>query len=282
MTAEHASLEAVAQRRVGNMFQAPDLRRAGLVDVQIDFEPARRGHLEQAVELEVDGGGHIAARRGDSAHDAAVPLDDIGDAAELGLVRHGDFGREQGDGLQRDAILPFFARFGEDREGDRRLLAIGIDMRADGARAVCVGAAQRELHAFADVFGGPPRLAVFDDSLARAQDRTVFVLDSGPDMTLVQMRVHFDEARQNDSIAQVDGRQIAGGIGNSSRCAQHRHSTAVDDDLAGRHAVGVRVTGKRRREVYRHTRVDDAKRFTLRRGDKRLRLAGVRIGRGAR
>ena len=87
------------------MLQAPDLRRAILVDVQVDFQSACCGHLEQAVELEVDCWGHITARRGDAAHDAAVTFYDIGDVA-VRAARECGIGQD-GQALVITAGMPF-------------------------------------------------------------------------------------------------------------------------------------------------------------------------------
>ena len=87
-------------------------------------------------------------------------------AAHMRLVE-GEIDRKQRRGLQVDAAAPAFAHGGEHRPTDCGLRPDAVDMRADRARAVRIGAAQAELHAPRDVGGAPIGVAVGGDGVQR-------------------------------------------------------------------------------------------------------------------
>ena len=84
--------------------------------------------------------------------------------------------------------------------------------------------------------------------------RAVRVLRAMPDVALVDVGVHVDEARQHDAVVEVEARQAV-----LHRRADRGDARVVDHDVAGREAVGV---GRELRgvgdEADRHARIGKA------------------------
>src|SRR3954468_19085642 len=77
-----------------------------------------------------------------------------------------------------------------------------------------------------------------------------------PDLPLVDMRVHIDEAGQHDALVEIETPQaVMGGRWRINR----RDTVLLDDDIAGREALGVcyeprRIGG----EAHRDARIGEA------------------------
>ena len=99
------------------------------------------------------------------------------------------------------------AHFGEQRPRDRRLLRVAVDVGAQRPGAVSEGAAQREVHALGHIVARPVFLAVGHHGHTRAHVRAVAILCALPDVPLVDVGVHVDEAREGDAAFQVEARQ---------------------------------------------------------------------------
>ena len=155
---------------------------------------------------------------------------------------------------KRDAAFPLLAHLGEHAPRDLGLLRVAVDMRAQRAGAVREGAAQREVHALGDILARPVGRTVGHHGIARAEMRAVRILRAMPDVALVDMGVHIDEARQHDAVVEIDARQPV-----LHRRADRGDARVVDHDAARREAVGV---GHELRaicdEAHRHARIDEA------------------------
>ena len=73
----------------------------------------------------------------------------------------------------------------------------------------CASAAEREIHAGADILRRPVRFPVGADVVESAHEGPVRVLAARPDVALVEMGVNVDEARQHDPAVEIEARQIA-------------------------------------------------------------------------
>jgi hypothetical protein len=205
MAAEDLAAKAVAQRGVGDALQGAGFRVAALVDVQVEVEAVGACRLHEPVEGCVGARVWRSTRKGDAAEDAPMASRDRDDGAELvGPVEH-RIERKQRDALKRDAVGVGRAHFGEDRPGDRRLLASRVEMRADRAGAVGEGAADCEAHAGAHVLGRPAFLPVDAGVFQRAREGAVRVRAAWPDVALIKVGVEVDEAGQEKAAVDVKG-----------------------------------------------------------------------------
>ncbi len=140
---------------------------------------------------------------GHHAQHAAVPGDDVSGLDErAGQVRPVD--ADEADALQLDAAGPRVAQVREHRPGDGVLRRHRVEVGADCPCPVGVGAAQAELGAATHVLCRPVRLAVGGDGAERAREGAVGVGRAGPDVSLVEMRVHVDEAGQHHRARHLD------------------------------------------------------------------------------
>ena len=110
-------------------------------------------------------------------------------------------------------------------------------MRAQRAGAVREGAAQREVHALArrprrDQFASRSAITVMRAPMKRA----VRIRRARPDVALVDMGVHVDEARQHDAAVEIEARQAVAAPAGGPMAAMR---AVLDHDVAGREAVGV-------------------------------------------
>ena len=112
--------------------------------------------------------------------------------------------RNQRHGLELDTTGPLLAESLEHRPGDGRLRPHGIEVRADRPRAVREAAAEPEVHAPADVLGGPVSGAVLGHRSDRGVERAVRVRGALPGVTLVEVRVDVDEARPHLAALEID------------------------------------------------------------------------------
>ena len=75
---------------------------------------------------------------------------------------------------------------------------------ADGARAVSIGAFQRESHPRPHILSGPVGLAVLANGCQGAGKRAIGIGLARPDMPLVEMGVHVREGWQHHATAHID------------------------------------------------------------------------------
>ena len=229
MADRDGGIEVPLDHRLGDGAQGGDGGVARLVGVKVDRQAAFLRESEEAVEARLQ----VGHRIGDRAQHAAALGDQVR-GADVSVVHMVD--ADEAGGLQRDAAGPFLAQLAPDRPGNLVLRRQGIEMGADGAGAVGVGRAQREVHAGAYVVGRPVRRPVRPHALQRAHERAVGVRRAAPDVALVEMGVHVGEAGQRHRALHVQ--PVAGGLVGEAPVADGQREgreVAVPTEEAGRH-----------------------------------------------
>ena len=158
--------------------------------------------------------------------DAAGLGHDVGGPDE-GAFRVHRVAADEAGGLDVDPPFPLLAHLPEDGEADRVLGDEAVEVRADRAGAVGVGGLEAEGHAGAHVSGRPVRGAVGADGGEGTHEGAVRVRGAGPDVALVEMRVHVDEAGEDHRAGHVDLREAA------ARDAAVRDGEGGADEAAG-------------------------------------------------
>jgi antitoxin CcdA len=116
------------------------------------------------------------------------------------VLGHGEAHR-----LQLDPPGPALAQLGEHRPGDLGLRRDRIEMGADRHRAVRMSAAQGELHPCLDILRRPVGPPVTLHGLECLPEAAVRVGGARPDVALVEMGVHVDEAGQDQPAGEIGG-----------------------------------------------------------------------------
>ena len=161
--------EAVAPGGLGHVPQRPVAEIEAFVDMQVEIERTLGGEAENVVQNVVYIGDH-EDHRADKAARFADQVDDRVAFAVPVLLDH-----QQVDALNVDPAAPLLAQFAEHAPCRRRLPGRGLQMGADGARSVRVGAAEAELHPGAKVVGRPVGVAVVRHGLRGGAERAVGV-----------------------------------------------------------------------------------------------------------
>ena len=143
--------------------------------------------------------------------------------------------RDDRDGLEVDPPGPGVAHLGEERPRDPVLRGGGIEMGADQRRAVGEGRAKREIHAAADVGGGPVGGTVGGDRTERAHEGAVGIGAARPDVALVEMGVHVDEGRPDHAGVEIEPRHAGDAAGGGDGL----DAALGDDDVDPAEALGV-------------------------------------------
>ncbi len=119
--------------------------------------------------------------------------------------------------------------------------------------AVGVSGAQREIHAALDVVRPPVHLAVDRDRFQRAGEGAVGVAAARPDMPLVDMGVHVDEARPGHAAVEVEFRQPRAPAGRVDALDQ----AVADGDVGADQAVVIGRGGEAVDQYRRQRRVGE-------------------------
>ena len=110
----------------------------------------------------------------------------------------------EGDGLQRNAAFPAIPHGAKHAPGNLRLFSEAVEMGADSADAVCISAAEGELHSRGNVLGSPEGCPVGACRCQSTEEGAVGIGRAANDMALVEMSVHVDEARPHDAARYID------------------------------------------------------------------------------
>lgn len=209
MAAEHAAMQPARDHELGDGAQAGRLRVQPFVDMEIERELMVLREVEHAPQL-----GHDALVAIDeSAERAARALHGAGDAL-AGFAIGEQIERHQRDELQLDAAVPLRTQFLEDRERGRRLGAVPVQVRAQGARAGTPGFLQRALHARTQRVSGPVR-AVRGHAPDGREQVALGRAHLAHGVVLVDVRMRIDHGAEQGAarrqFARFDGRNLRAG-----------------------------------------------------------------------
>ena len=232
--------------------------------MEVAIQVARPGKLEEEVELGLE-------RLLHDRHQPEYPPMLGHEVGETGRrVAHEIERRDQAHRLQLDPPCPLFAHVAEDRPGDRRLRRDRIEMGADGARAVRVGSAQREVHAGGHIRGSPVGDPIGLHGLECAHERAVRVRSPGPDMPLVQMSVHVDRRRPDHPPGELHASGTTGG-------SRHRRDPpGLDSDIDPETTIRIGRDCRPFQHRRRHRRIAERKAAAFR--DRQQRLSSPASG----
>ena len=141
--------------------------------------------------------------------------------------------------LQVDAAGPALAHFREDRPARPVLRRRRIEVGAHQRRAVGVGGAEREIHAPRDVVGAPVLLAVVLHGIERAGECAVGIGPARPDVALVDVGMHVDEARPHHAAVEVELGQSRASPGRVDALDR----AVLDRDVGANQAIAVGFAG---------------------------------------
>jgi hypothetical protein len=207
---------------------------------------SRLRQCKHAVEQHIEIG---LGRRG-GAENAAVPGDQVGKPCAGRLVAE-NIDADERNTLQCDAALPLSAHRRQHRPGRRGLRTKAVDMGANGARAVSIGAAQTEAHAVSDVLRRPMRRPVGGNGEPCRGVASVGVGRARPDMRLVEMGVDVSETGPHHAAVDIDRRAADPAAGRRDP----RNQPALDGDVEPHGLAIARVSLRTREQRPRHRRV---------------------------
>ena len=194
------------------------------------------------------------AQEGEAAEHAAVACDGLDHGAELRLV----FGRESRSGSSAtacNATRPFQASRISANTGQEIAVCLPIESICVRTAPVPCAKAQRSAKSMrlrtssADQFASRSAIT----AIRAPEERAVRILRAPPDVTLVDMGVHVDQARQHDATLEIEARKSV-----LHRGSDGGDAAIVDHDVAGREAVGVGRKLRGVRQAYRHARIGEA------------------------